>query len=155
VDIKPLVNQVDGAGNVVPHGVIYHCPYFRYQGGSNAIILDPVVGDIGLAVFAERDISSAVASQAQAAPGSWRQHDMADGMYVGGFLGKAAPTQFVEFSASGITITSPTKITLTAPAVQINSTVTCTGDVVAGGISLDSHVHGGVVTGGSNTTGPH
>ncbi len=119
VDIQPMVNQVDGAGVAVPHGTIYKCPYQRMQGGANAIILDPQVGDIGVAVFADRDISSATANKAPSNPGSSRRFDMADGLYLGGFL-NAAPTQYVQFSTAGIAIHSPTLVKLDAPDVQIS-----------------------------------
>jgi hypothetical protein len=153
VDVQPLVNQLDGYSNAVPHGVLHHLPYMRLQGGANAVIIDPQVGDIGIAVFADRDISSVSANKAQSNPGSFRQFDMADGMYIGGLL-NGAPTQFVQFNSTGITITSPNKITLTAPAVQINGTVTVTGDLTAEGTSVHTHVHGGVQAGGSNTGVP-
>lgn len=39
--------------------------------------------------------------------------------------------------------------------VKINGKVTATGDVVAGSVSLDTHVHGGVTAGAANTAGPH
>jgi hypothetical protein len=120
VDILPLVNQIDGAGNAVPHGVIYHCPYQRLQGGGNAVIIDPQVGDIGIAIFADRDISSVAANKGQANPGSRRRFDMADGLYIGGVL-NGTPTQYVEFSTAGIKIHSPTAINLEAPDVQINA----------------------------------
>ena len=120
VDIQPMVNQVDGAGVAVPHGTIYKCPYQRMQGGANAIILDPQVGDIGVAVFADRDISSASANRAPSNPGSSRRFDMADGLYLGGFL-NGTPTQYVQFSTAGITISSPTLVKLSAPDVQISS----------------------------------
>jgi len=120
VDIQPLVNQIDGTGNAVPHAVVYKCPYFRLQGGANAIILDPQVGDIGLAAFADRDISSATATQAQANPGSRRMFSMADGLYIGGFLGQI-PTQFVQFNTSGIEIVSPTAINMTAPDIKMSA----------------------------------
>jgi hypothetical protein len=32
-------------------------PYFRVQGGADAIIIDPKVGDLGIAVFCSRDIT--------------------------------------------------------------------------------------------------
>lgn len=153
VDVQPLVNQIDGYGNAVPHGVLHHLPYMRLQGGANAVILDPQVGDIGIAVFADHDISSVSANKAQSNPGSMRRFDMADGMYIGGML-NGTPTQFVEFSAGGITITSPNQITLTAPAVQINGTVTVTGDVTAQGTSVHTHKHGGVQSGTSQTGAP-
>lgn len=151
VDVQPMVNQLDGYGNAIPHGVLHHLPYMRLQGGVNAVIIDPEVGDIGIAVFADHDISSCSANRAQSNPGSMRRFDMADGMYIGGML-NGAPTQFVQFDATGITITSPTKITMNAPAVQINGTVTVTGDVTAQGTSLHTHKHGGV-QGGTSQTG--
>jgi len=58
VDVLPLVNQVDGAGVAIPHTTLYGLPYLRVQGGNSAFICDPIVGDVGLAVFADRDISS-------------------------------------------------------------------------------------------------
>ena len=145
VDIQPLVNQVDGEGNAVPHGTIFRCPYFRLQGGSNAIIIDPQVGDIGAAIFASRDLSSVIATRVVANPGSGRTFDMSDGLYLGGYLGPT-PTQFVQFSAAGITITSPTAIQINAP------TTTFTGKVIANGHRIDeSHTHGGITPGGAIT----
>ena len=38
--------------------------------------------------------------------------------------------------------------------VQLNGSLNATGDVVAAGVSLDKHTHGGVQSGGSRTTGP-
>lgn len=118
VDFQPLVKQVDGAGNTVSHAPVYHCPYFRLQGGGNAVILDPVVGDIGMASFTNRDISSVIANKAEAAPGSRRWFDMADGIYFGGML-NGAPTQYVQFSGAGIKLHSPTAVILDAPDVKI------------------------------------
>src|SRR3546814_8828800 len=86
VDVQPLVNQVDGANNAVPHGVVHNLPYFRLQGGDDAIIIDPKPGDIGMAAFASRDISAVKASKKQSNPGSGRSFDMAAGMYFGGLL---------------------------------------------------------------------
>lgn len=47
VDVKVLVHRLDGAGNTVDAGVIHNVPYMRVQGGANAVIIDPQVGDIG------------------------------------------------------------------------------------------------------------
>lgn len=155
VDVLPLVNQIDGSvpPNPTPHITVHGLPYFRIQGGANGIIIDPQVGDIGIAVFASRDISSVKANQAQANPGSFRQFDFADGIYLGGVL-NGVPSQYVRFSASGIEIVSPTQITLTAPNIALNGalamsggnatiaeTLSVTGDVVAAGISVQEHTH--------------
>jgi hypothetical protein len=121
VDVQPLVNQVDGAGNATPHGVVYNIPYFRLQGGTNAIILDPQVGDMGMCGFASRDISSVKSSKGQANPGSGRTFDWADGLYFGGLL-NGTPVQYIAFSSSGIDIVSPTQIRLAAPNIVLQAT---------------------------------
>lgn len=118
VDIIPLVNLLDADNNAMTHGAIYRCPYQRAQGGSNAIIMDPQVDDIGIAIFADRDISSVVKNRGQANPGSRRRFDWADAMYIGGLL-NGAPTQYVQFSDAGITIHSPAAVKLQGPSVDI------------------------------------
>lgn len=173
VDILPLVNQVDGAGNAEPHRTIYRAPYFRLYGGSNAVILDPQVGDIGVAIFADHDISSAVTNndpanasgqRGQANPGSGRRFSMADAIYLGGLLGDT-PNQFVRFSSTGIEIHSPDQVKLQAPDVTIDCdslTVTASGAVAINSTSLThnginvgaTHRHSGVSTGGGNTGVP-
>jgi hypothetical protein len=120
VSLQPLVNQQDGYNNAVPHGPLYNVPYFRLQGGANAIIIDPQVGDIGWAGFADRDISSVKANKAQANPGSKRMFSMADAVYFGGIL-NGAPSQYIAFSASGVAITSPTAVTITAPNITADA----------------------------------
>lgn len=118
VNVVNLVNQVDAAGNSQPHTMSSNLPYIRVQGGSNAIIIDPQPGDLGLVVFASRDISKVNATQAQADPGSARQYDYSDGLYIGGLL-NAVPTQYVQFNSSGVTIVSPTAVIVKAPGVQL------------------------------------
>lgn len=125
VDVTPLVNQIDGAGNPMPHVTIHNVPYLRLQGGANAVIIDPQPGDIGLCAFASRDISKVKATKAQANPGSYRQYSFSDGLYIGGML-NGSPAQYVQFNASGIKIHSPTKVTLDAPVVEIDAGTSCT-----------------------------
>lgn len=155
VDVLPLVNQIDGSNppNPTPHVTVHGLPYLRVQGGANGIIIDPQVGDIGIAVFASRDISKVKSTKGQANPGSFRQFDFADGLYLGGVL-NGTPQQYVRFSAGGIELVSPQTITLKAPNIVINGALaqsggnatmaqklTVTGDVVGAGISLQTHVH--------------
>lgn len=123
VSLQPLVNQLDGYGNAMSHGVIYNVPYFRLQGGANAIIIDPQVGDIGWAGFADRDISSVKATKAQANPGSRRMFSMADAVYFGGIL-NGTPNQYIAFSSSGVAIVSPTQISMAAPTIVLQATNT-------------------------------
>lgn len=182
VSVQPLVSSVDGNGKAWDHGVIHNVPYMRIQGGSNGIILDPVVGDVGIATVCDRDISTVKNTGAVAAPGSNRKNDMSDMVYLMTIIG-AAPTQYVQFNSSGITILSPTKVKINAPNVEINAGTECkitaptitlngainqtsgsaatfsgsmtvTGDVTAAGTSVHTHKHGGVQTGGGQTGTP-
>lgn len=106
VDVQPMVAQIDGAGNATLHGVIHNVPVMRIQGGSNAFIVTPVVGDIGLAVIASRDISSVKANRAPSNPGSRRRFDWADAVYMPGML-NLMPEQFVRVDGAGIRLEAP------------------------------------------------
>jgi hypothetical protein len=115
VDVQILVNQMGSlAGQMVgvPHVTMYGLPYLRIQGGANAIIIDPQPGDIGIAVFASRDITNVKSTKAQANPNTFRMHDFADGMYLGGLL-NGVPLQFIQFSTAGIVVSVPPASTAT------------------------------------------
>jgi hypothetical protein len=105
VDVLILVNQINSQGVPTPHVTMYSLPYLRMQGGANAVIMDPQPGDIGIAVFASRDITNVKSTKAQANPGSYRTHDFSDGMYLGGVL-NGIPEQYIQFSAAGINLVS-------------------------------------------------
>lgn len=158
VDVQPLVNQMTGARVAVEHGIIYGLPYMRMQGGSNAIVIDPHVGDIGIAIFASRDISAVKTTRAAANPGSFRMFDWADGIYLGGML-NGAPTQIIEFVSDGVTVTTPGTFTVNAAAIALNgpvqasSTIDAAGDVTGDGVSLATHLTTLVQPGGG-TSGP-
>lgn len=171
VDVQPLIQQTDGEGNVVALPPVYGVPYMRVQGGTNAVIIDPQVGDLGIALFGDRDLSAVAATKDMAPPGSARRNSLSDAMYIGGLL-NGTPVQFVQFEATGITVRSPTKVTIEAPntevkgdfkvtgasefvgAVTADATITASGEVTGNGIALSTHKHGGVQTGGDQTGAP-
>ncbi|MDR0478494.1 MAG: oxidoreductase, partial [Burkholderiaceae bacterium] len=159
VDVQPLVNQLDGALNAVPHAVVYDVPYLRVQGGANAVIIDPQPGDIGIAVFASRDISAVKSSRQQSNPGSGRKMDMADALYLGGVL-NGAPAQYVRFGDDGITVHSPQKITLSAPNIEINADNAITATAPQATINAATLINGplsqgtGEAGGGATMAGP-
>lgn len=128
VSIRILVDQVTGDGMTIAHGEIANVPYMRLQGGSNAVIIDPEVGDIGMACFCSRDISAVKNARAAAPPGSWRAYDFSDCMYVGGFL-NAAPAQYIQFTAGGILLHSPTNVKGDAPVIQMSSSDVQLGNI--------------------------
>ncbi len=126
VSVQPMVGALDGAGNIWPHEVIENVPYLRIQGGSNAVILDPEVGDIGIASVCDRDITAIKASGEIGGPGSNRKHSLSDIVYLQSIIG-AAPTQYVQFTAAGINIVSPNAVNVTAGGdVQVTAAGTAT-----------------------------
>jgi hypothetical protein len=130
VDVQPVVSQVDGGGQSMQHSIIYGIPFMRMYGGTNALIMDPVKGDIGYITVGDRDVSafwkSAVGqgqngglggntnnttSASSAGPGtsgaggilpaSRRRFSPSDSVYVGGVLNQK-PKQYVTFMSNGI-----------------------------------------------------
>ena len=152
IDVQPMVAQLDGHGKPMPHGIIHNVPYARIQGGTAAFILDPKVNDIGIAIFAHRDISAVKNSKAPANPGSRRKFDWADALYVGGVL-NGVPAQYIRFTSAGeIELKPASKVTVLGD-LTATGTITGATDVVGGGKSLKTHLHTGVQTGGG-VSGP-
>ena len=175
VDVLPLVNQIDGDENATPHGTVYRLSYHRSQGGGNAIINDPKVGDIGKMVIADRDTSVVRATNKQGNPGSRRKFDKADGTYIGRTQADK-PDQWITFTKDGIEIhdknkniiiMGPDGISITdkndntiitdSEGVKINGAlINKEGDVISKPrkISLERHIHDGVEPGPGDTTIP-
>lgn len=105
VDVQVMTKQSDGVGNTSSHSTIYGIPVARNQGGANAIINDPVVGDYGHMVVSDRDISSVKKNGgAESNPGSYRRHDLADGVYHAAILNTGNPSQYIQFTSGGVRI---------------------------------------------------
>lgn len=150
LDARPLVKLVDGLGNTTPHATVYNLCYSRVQAGLSAVILDPVVGDIGACLFADHDISVVKATGTDSPPGSSRRFDFADGIYLFGVSTKASPTptQYIDFkpSGGGITMVSPGNITINGVVITPAGQVSAPQNVIAGAggadsVTLQNHKH--------------
>lgn len=141
VTVQPLVQDVDTGGVVLAQSPIYNVPYMRYQGGSSAVILDPVAGDTGLAIFAESDITNVKQTQKQGAAATARTHSTADALYIGGVL-NPDPVQWVKFQpgGAGIDIISPGEVTLQAGTSVIISAGTTAHITAPAGLTIDANV---------------
>ena len=163
VDVQPLVKIVGGGGDAISQSELFELPYIRIQGGKNAVVIDPQPGDVGLAVYAMRDVEAVKAAPGQAVnPASARSYDKGDGFYLGGFL-NVAPERFLRITDEGaeiegvariqahgqeVTITADTQITLDSPIVQITGVLVQTGDKGSG----QSSFKGGFINTGGNIT---
>lgn len=134
VDVQPLVQERTTREVVLPQAPIFRLPYMRTQGGKSALIIDPVVDDIGLAVFAERDITNAITTRAEGAAPTDRAYNQGDGLYLGGFLNQD-PEQWLQFFATD-------GAELKAPLFTIDGQTRTTGNVKVGtgvsGVATDS-----------------
>lgn len=141
VDVLPLVTYVDGFGKAVEPVTHYNVPYSRVQGGIAALIIDPVVGDIGLVCFASKDTSNVKAGTTKPQqPASFRRFSPSDGFYIGGFLNQA-PQVYVELTQNKVcNIMASGGVNITGN-VTVNGTITSTGDIVGNGHSLTNHYH--------------
>lgn len=185
LDVQPMLQEVDTAGVLIDQAPIYNVPFMRYQGGSSAVILDPAIGDIGLCAFAECDITAIKKTLQAGAPATARTHSSADGLYIGGVLNPAPTQYVrFNPSGGGIDIHSPGTVTLSTPGnvhvtaatcifdcnvvfnQNVSSTQSSAGtntfaapivapDAIINGVTQSTHIHGGVQTGGGNSTGPH
>lgn len=179
VDAIPLVSRVDSSGAMVEGSPIYNIPVWRLQRGDSAVIMDPVVDDIGIIAICDRDSSVARVNRKPSIPGSGRAHSKSDAIYFGGVL-NSNPTQFIEFADGAINITTPNPVnincssanitapdgvTVTTPTMHVTGNITAGGDITDNNGSqsaslktlrdnYDQHRHPvpGVQTGGSTVT---
>lgn len=147
VDVLPLVAEVksDGGG-MIQGSQIFNIPVWRLQRGNSAIIMNPVVGDIGMIAICDNDISVVRANRKESVPGSKRFHSRSDAIYLGGLL-NGEPSQFIEFADGALNITSPnpvnvtcSKATIVAPqGVEITApTAHFSGNITADGNITDN-----------------
>jgi hypothetical protein len=106
VDVQIAVNQLDGQDNSTPHGTINGVSYVWAMGGKNAFQVDPSVGDLGVMLVCDRDISAVRAAKDIANPGSNRKFSPSDGIYLFGVPGmnSSQPEQWVKWSDDGVEI---------------------------------------------------
>lgn len=182
--IQGRIADRDGVVSLVDLPLLVDCPVQFPAGGGVSLTFPVEAGDECLVVFASRCIDAWWQSGGVQPPLEARMHDLSDGFVVLGFRSQPrvlspAPstTAAVLRSDDGTTVvaldpeaqtlvlTAPGGATITA-ATTINGTlhvtgkittdddVEASGDVKAGAISLATHLHGGVTTGGGQTGGP-
>ncbi|MCC8189696.1 MAG: hypothetical protein LIP77_03525, partial [Planctomycetes bacterium] len=122
VTVKPLVCQVDSFNQRIEPVNMFRLPYSRLQGGVAAVVIDPVPGDIGIAIYTKRDSSQVAQEQKEPVrPGSYRTFDQSDGFYIGGFLNRA-PTVYLEMTQENvIRLVAPESITLETTHCSIDA----------------------------------
>lgn len=120
VDIQLMIEQTNGQKKGNETAIICNVPYVRIQGGTNAVIIDPEINDLGVAIFASRDITNFKEARRQTPPATWRKFSISDAIYIGGIRNQK-PVQYIHFRNDGIEIYSPKRVHITTPTVLIDS----------------------------------
>lgn len=135
VSVLPLVCQLDAFDNTLQPVELFKLPYSRIQGGVAALVIDPVPGDIGIAVYMKRDSSNVAQEQDDPVqPGSFRGFSQSDGFYIGGFLNQA-PSIYLELDQNN-------NARLVAPESVRIETKSCTIDCET--FSVNASVSAGI-----------
>lgn len=171
--VLPALMAKKSNGESIAQDFIYNVPVRFGGGGGFAANLPLAKGDTGWLIFCDRDISAFKATRSVMPCNTNRMHAQEDAFFLPDAMqtaqvsaedsGKAVfqtldgsnkialGTDDVTIKTKSLNITADT-VTFTVPAITTTGTIAATGDVTAAGISVSTHVHGGV-TGGSGTTG--
>lgn len=163
VDVKPLVTQLAANNETIDHNIIHGLSYFRYQASIAAVIIDPVINDMGLCIYAQNDVTGVQETKTESPPTSYRTFDYSDGCFIGLVAAIApTPTTFVRLKDDEILLKIGAdttikmvdgEISLNATSIKINGAVDFTGTITSNGKTIDdTHTHGGVTTGGGSTS---
>jgi hypothetical protein len=170
INARPVVNRkVNGKSIQLP--IFPDVPPIFLQGGSSYTAHPIAVGDYCLLLVNERCFDKWYHGQDFTTPPEYRMHDYSDCFAIVGInpLGTAITIPQVithigdtyeEGDYIQIGNRTQTGDYLLTGNLTVDGDITCTGtitatvDVIGGGISLLTHVHGGISPGASNTAGP-
>lgn len=171
--VQPAIRYMeqDNNGNQATHDypLLMDVPVIFPRGGGCTITFPVKAGDECLVIFSDRCIDFWWQNGGIQEPVDPRQHDLSDAFAIVGAQSQAKKISgisttsvqvrtddgknYIELMQGGnVNITTP--LLTVNGNVQVNGTVTSTGDQVAEGISQTGHVHSGVQSGGSKTGGP-
>lgn len=182
VDIIPCIDVIDtGTNEVQERSLIPAVPVVFPCSSTSAITFPIKEGDFVLAVWSMRSVDN-WKQNANSTPSDFRMFDVQDAFAIPCTFprnqtktraGQSADDMVlvhniggsqceIHLKASGdILAKTPTTFKIEASAVEIDapitttSTITAAGNVIGAGVSLNSHTHGGVAVGGSNTGVPN
>lgn len=180
--IRPAVMAKKSNGESLAQDFIYNVPVRFCGGGGYAVNLPLQKGDTGWVVFCDRDISNFKNARAIVPSNTNRMHAQEDPFFLpdamqtaniaGEDEGRAVfqtlsgdnkismGTSDIKITTDKLTINASTSVDIISPKVtmsgllNVQGIITSMTNVVAGIISLITHVHTGVQSGSGTTGGP-
>lgn len=165
---KPQMVTDDGLSPVnLP--ILPQCPVWYPRGGGCSLTFPVKAGDECLLVFSSRSLDGWYQSGKAQPATDLRTHDLSDGVAFVGLTSQARPLSNIsptstqlrsDDGATVIDLNPATQaVTIMAPGgvvidgnVTVNGAILASGNVTAGAIDLENHVHVGVQS-GTGTTG--
>lgn len=167
--VRPMVPMLTTEGQAVQRATVAEVPVLALAGGGYVLSFPVKAGDLGWIEASDRDISLFMQHMSEAAPNTLRLHSFEDSRFI--------PDAFRSYSIQGedadrvvlqaldgstrvalgpgiVKITAPTGVEIVTPLAKFSADVEVAGDVVASGISLVNHIHGGVQPGSGNSGPP-
>lgn len=168
--IQGIIYKEDGTKEYVNLPPLIHVPICFPKAGGFILTMPIKENDEVLVVFSSRCIDAWWQSGGIQKPMEIRMHDLSDGFAIpgpcsvpnvipnisstGAQLRNKAGTTYVEISDDGkIKLVSPSEIGVTGN-LKVSGSIMAVGDVTAGPVSLLTHAHSGVTTGGGSSGPP-
>jgi len=161
--VQPLIYVITTDKRQIPRAPIASVPVLQLGGGGFVLSFPIRVGDLGWIKANDRDISNFLSKYTASAPQTFRQHSFSDAMFIpdvmmqgvtlaandgvclqslNGSVSVVLRNNKVVITAPEIEVTAGDKITMTANEIRMVS-----GNINAGGIRFDTHLHTGVQPG--------
>lgn len=159
IALKKIISiNPDGTRTLAPYPVLNDVPVFILSGGSAYMSFPVAPGDTCIILFNDREIDNWYNTGNVSAPTTLRLHDKSDAMALIGIRNLTNPIGSYLTNGVEIFLNNNTWLKMTDGQITINGNLTVNGTlktvVGATTITYNSHVHGGVQSGGSNTGGP-
>lgn len=150
--IQPAIQRVTTAAVALGRAPLASIPVLALGGGGFTITFPLQPGDTGWIEASDRDISLWLQSGGvrPVMPNTQRIHSFSDGRFIPDTLGKHTLPGAASGAACIQSLDGSTYITIANGRIDL---VAADG-VFINGIRMDTHVHSGVQSGGSNTAGP-
>lgn len=171
VAIGGLQTKPDGSQVEIQLPLLVDCPVLFMGGGGFTLTFTPKKGDECLVHFASRCFDAWWQSSGVQKQQEFRMHDLSDGFVLVG--PRSVPrvltniqdhavqlraddgSTYIEINSGQIVkVVAPSGINLNGFVIDSNGNAVTPGDVTASGISLKTHIHSGVQTGGGDTGPP-
>lgn len=165
--VRHLVQMVGSDGEAVSRANVASVRVQQFGNAAFNVSLPIQPGDKGWIVAADRDISNFQQGLSEGQPNTARMHSFQDGLFMPDAMSNGnAPaghgdrvvigandgSAFFSFDAAGLYFScGGVDVAITSAGIAISG-----GTVTHNGLNIgDTHVHGGITPGGSDTAGPH